>query len=200
MAPTSVARGFRVEVLGPVEAWVDGTRVALGGPQPRALLAVLALTAGRVVASERLIDELWGGEPPARARESLNMHVSRLRKALTKAGGDADCLVSRAGGYALELDRGARDLDRWDSALDAARRARADGRLEAAGMAIAEALGVWRGEPLGGARTHELLGGERARLEDERLAATIMGIEIDLELGRHADLVGRLDALVIEHP
>jgi DNA-binding SARP family transcriptional activator len=191
---------FRVDVLGPVEAWVDGRRVALGGQRPRALLAVLALMRGRVVSSERLIDELWGEDPPARARESLQMHVSRLRKALTEAGGDADRLVSRAGGYVLELGPGGRDVDRWEAALGRARMARAAGRLEAARAAIEAALAVWRGAPLGGASAHELLEGERARLEEERLAATIEGIELDLELGRHGELLGQLEALVIAQP
>src|SRR5438046_1352500 len=126
------AGGFRVELLGPVEAWVNGEQVALGGQRPRALVAILALTRGRVVTSERLIDELWGEDPPARARDSLQMHVSRLRKALTQAGGDADRLVSHAGGYLLELDPGARDIDRWEAALVRAQRACAAGQLKAA--------------------------------------------------------------------
>jgi len=191
--------GFRVEVLGPVEAWVGDRRVALGGQRPRALVAMLALTPGGVVSSDRLIDELWGEDPPARARESLQMHVSRLRKALGEAGND-NRLVGRAGGYVLELGRGARDVDRWESALGRARQARATGRLEAARMAIEEALGVWRGAPFAGASAHGLLDGERARLEEERLAATIEGIEIDLELGRHGELLGQLEALTVAHP
>jgi predicted ATPase/DNA-binding SARP family transcriptional activator len=194
------ATGFRVEVLGPVEAWVDCRRVALGGQRPRALLAVLALTRGRVLTSERLIDELWGEDPPARARDSLQMHVSRLRKALTQAGGDADRLASHAGGYVLELGPGVCDLDRWEAALARARRARAAGQLQTARMGIDEALGVWRGAPLGGASAHGLLESERARLEEERLAATIEGIEIDLELSRHGELLGQLEALVTAHP
>src|SRR4051812_34913503 len=157
---------FRVEVLGPVEAWVDGRRVALGGERPRALLAVLALTRGRVVGSERLIDELGGERPPARARESLQMHVLRLRKGLSDAGGEPDRLISQAGGYALELGPGARDVDRWHAALERARQARTSGQLGAARAGIEEALDVWRGAPLGGASAHGLLEGERARLEE----------------------------------
>jgi predicted ATPase/DNA-binding SARP family transcriptional activator len=194
------SRDVRVEVLGPVEAWVDGTQVSLGGERPRALLAVLALLRGQVVTTERLIDELWGEKPPARARDSVQVHVSRVRKALTQAGGDAHRLASRAGGYALELEPGARDIDRWEAALDRARQARGAGRLEAARAGIEEALGVWRGAPLGGASAHALLDSERARLEEERLAATIEGIEIDLELGRHGELLAQLEALVMEHP
>jgi predicted ATPase/DNA-binding SARP family transcriptional activator len=192
--------GFRVDVLGPVEAWVAGARVALGGPHPQALLAVLALMPGRAVSIERLIDELWGEDPPARARDSLQMHVSRLRKALREAGGDGERLVRRGGGYVLELGPGARDVDRWEAALIRARRARSAGQLTAARLAIEEALAVWRGTPFGGAGAHELLDGERARLEEERLAATIEGIELDFELGRHVELLGQLEALVIAHP
>src|SRR4051794_6086329 len=188
---------MRIDVLGPVEASVAGRPAALGGSRPRALLAVLALTPGRVVSSDRLIDELWGQAPPARARASLQMHVSRLRKAL---GGDAPRLAARAGGYVLELEPGARDLDRWEAALARARRARADGQPEAALAAIEDGLRLWRGAPLGGAGAHDLLGGERARLEEERLAAIVEGIELELELGRHDELPGRLESLVRAHP
>jgi predicted ATPase/DNA-binding SARP family transcriptional activator len=200
LAATDSNGGFRVELLGPVEAWVDGRQVALGGQRPRALLAVLAMIRGRVVSNERLIDELWGEDPPARARNSLQVNVSRLRKALTDAGDDADRLVGRAGGYVLELDPGARDVDRWEAALGRAQRARAARRFEDARTAIEEAIGVWRGAPFAGVSAHDLLDGERARLEEERLAATIEGIELDLELGRHGELLGQLEALVIAHP
>jgi predicted ATPase/DNA-binding SARP family transcriptional activator len=191
---------FRVEVLGPVEAWVDGRQVALGGQRPRSLLAVLALMRSRVVSSERLIDELWGEEPPGRARDTLQVLVSRLRKALTEAGADGERLVGRAGGYVLELGPGDCDVDRWETARARARRERETGRLETARAAIEEALRVWRGPPFAGVSAHDLLDGERARLEEERLAATIEGIELDLELGRHGELLGQLEALVIANP
>ena len=110
MASIDSDGGFRVEVLGPVEAWVDGRQVALGGQRPRALLAVLALMRGRVVSSERLIDELWGEDPPARARDSLQVHVSRLRKAFTDAGWDG-----RSKGASLPPGRrGGRQVQRRD--------------------------------------------------------------------------------------
>ena len=125
MADSSL--GFRIELLGPVEARVDGRPVALGGQRPRALLAVLALTGGRVVTTERLIDELWGEDPPARARDSLQMHVSRLRKALSDAGDDGGRLINQADGYLLDVRPGECDVDRWDQTLGHAHRARADG-------------------------------------------------------------------------
>ena len=202
MAPGLVdgSRGLLIELLGPVEARVDGRPVALGGQRPRALLAVLALMGGRVVTTDRLIDELWGEDPPARARESLQMHVSRLRKGLAEAGADGGRLVSRAGGYLLDVRPGECDVDRWQQALGRARRARADGEPRVAREGIEEALGVWRGQPLGGVGTNGMLAAERARLEEERLGAVIEGIELDLELGRHGELLGHLEALVIAHP
>jgi predicted ATPase/DNA-binding SARP family transcriptional activator len=192
--------GLRIELLGPVEAWVDGRPVALGGQRPRALFAVLALMGGRVVTTDRLIDELWGEEPPARARDSLQMHVSRLRKALTEAGADGGRLVSQSGGYLLDVRPGERDVDRWQQAVARARRARADGEPRVAREGVEEALGIWRGQPLGGVSTNSLLAAERARLEEERLGAIIEGIELDLDLGRHSELLGQLEALVIAHP
>ena len=192
--------GLRIELLGPVEAWVDGRPVALGGQRPRALFAVLALMGGRVVTSERLIDELWGEDPPARARDSLQMHVSRLRKALAEAGADGGRLVSQAGGYLLDVQPGECDVDRWQQALGRARRARAAGEPQAAREGIEEALGRLARTAARGVSTNSLLAAERARLEEERLAAIIEGIELDLELGRHGELLGQLEALVIAHP
>ena len=192
--------GLQIELLGPVEARVDGRAVALGGQRPRALLAVLALMGGRVVPTDRLIDELWGDEPPARARDSLQMHVSRLRKGLAEAGADGGRLVSQSGGYLLDVRPGERDIDRWQQALARARRARAGGEPRVAREGVDEALDVWRGPPLGGVSANSLLAAERARLDEERLAAIIEGVELDLELGRHGELLGQLDALVIAHP
>jgi DNA-binding SARP family transcriptional activator len=187
-------------LLGPVEAWVDGRPVVLGGQRPRTLLALLTLMGGRVVTVDRLIDELGGEEPPARARDSLQMHVSRVRKGLAEAGAGGDRLVSHAGGYRLEVRPGERDVDRWQEALGRARRARADGEPRIARERLEEALGLWRGQPFGGVSAHSLLAAERARLEEERLAVVIEGIELDLELGRHGELLGQLEALVIAHP
>src|SRR4051812_50226330 len=93
--------GLQIELLGPVEARVDGRAVALGGPRPRALFALLAMMGGRVVPTDRLIDELWGEDPPARARDGLQVHVSRLRKGLAEAGADGGRVVSQGGGQRL---------------------------------------------------------------------------------------------------
>src|SRR3954452_22809510 len=193
------SNGFRIELLGPVEAWVDDRVVALGGQRPRALFAMLALMGGRAMTVDRLIDELWGEQPPVRARDSLQMHVSRLRKGLAEAGADNGRLVSHAAGYLLDVRPGERDVDRWRQALDRARRARSDAEPRLARERIEAALGVWRGQPLAGVSANGLLSGERARLAEGRPAVVIEGIELDLELGRHGELMGQLEALVVAH-
>jgi DNA-binding SARP family transcriptional activator len=107
---------FDVRLLGSVEAIADGAAVSLAGERPRALLAVLAIERSRVVSSTRLIDELWGDDPPARARESLQMHVSRLRRAFGGAGA-GQRIVTRDSGCLIELDDAECDLERRERGL-----------------------------------------------------------------------------------
>src|SRR5829696_6311538 len=118
-----------VQVLGPVEASVDGRSIPLGGGKPRALLAMLALNAGSTVSNERLIDGLWGEEPPASASKLVQVYVSQLRKALA-AGGDGAAIVTRRHGYELRVE---------PDAVDAGRFARAEiRRLEELRLAATE--------------------------------------------------------------
>ena len=116
-------------VLGPLEVLEDDRSLPLGGAKQRALLALLLLNANRVVSHERLIDNLWDADPPATARATVQVYISRLRKLLS-----ADALVTRGAGYALEVDPDALDLARFE-------RLRAEGRFH-------EALALWRGPPL----------------------------------------------------
>src|SRR6185312_15346903 len=140
-------------ILGPLEALSGGRPTALGAPKQRALLAVLLAERGRVVSRERLIDALWGEQPPASAVQSLQVYVHGLRRAL-----GPDRVVARDG----ELD-----LDRFDQAVERARGAIQGGRAEEAAVELQEALGLWRGPALadlphearaaaGGARLEEL--------------------------------------------
>src|SRR3954451_2836416 len=96
-------------ILGTIEAWEQGRRLPLGGAKQRALLAYLLLHRGEVVPSERLIDELWGGSPPATAAKSVQVYVSRLRHAL-----GIGVLATQNRGYVLELEAGQLDLDRFE--------------------------------------------------------------------------------------
>jgi DNA-binding SARP family transcriptional activator len=168
-----------------VEATVDGRPVSLGGAKPRAVLAMLALNPSTTVSTDRLIDGLWGSEPPATAAKTLQVYVSRLRRALTANGDGAD-IVTRPHGYELRLAPDHVDACRFE-------------RLLAHG-APREALAVWRGPPLDDVAGEPFAAGEIRRLDELRLAAIERAADADLTAGRHRDLVGELEALVTEHP
>jgi DNA-binding SARP family transcriptional activator len=190
-------------ILGPLEAR-DGDRVvALGGLRQRAVLAVLLLNANRVVSSDRLIDELWGEEPPKAALASLRVFVSDLRKALEpRRGGrlSGQVLLTRAPGYMVRAGPGQLDLDRFERLFEEGRRALAEGAGEAAAGRLREALALWRGPALADFAFEPFAQAPIARLEDLRLAALELRVEADLSLGRHAELVGELESLAAEHP
>jgi predicted ATPase/DNA-binding SARP family transcriptional activator len=174
-----------VRVLGPVEASVDGRPIALGGGKPRALLAMLALKAGSSVSTERLIDGLWGEQPPATANKLVQVYVSQLRKALAGSTDGAE-IVTRRHGYELRVGVGTVDAERFE-------------RLLARG-APREALGLWRGSPLDDVADEPFAGAEIRRLEELRLTALELAIEHDLDEGRHRDVIAQLEALVAAEP
>src|SRR5215471_819044 len=151
-------------VLGPLEVDDDGRQVALGGPKPRALLAILLLQRGEVVPAERLIELLYEGVLPENATKSVQTHVSRLRKAL----GDGR-LRTTGGGYALDLSPDELDLDRFECLIEEGRVELAAGRLEAAAHAFGQAVALWRGPPFADFRYSDFAQGEIARLEERRL-------------------------------
>lgn len=146
------------------------------------------------VSVERLIDELWGEEPPRTARKTLQVHVSRLRKEL------GDVLETRPNGYALRLDRMEVDLHDFEGLSQRGRDALDAGNPGEAASLLREALDLWRGEPLAGLEAEPFAGTATARLDDLRLDVTELRVEADLALGRHASLVGELERLVSQHP
>src|SRR3954449_3030642 len=133
-------------ILGALEVRADGRSVELGGPKPRALLAVLALHANQPVTAERVAVTLWGDDTPARAVKTVQVYVARLRKAL----GDPEVLVTTPGGYCLRVRPGELDAERFERSVADGRRALAAGRGEEGAAELREALGVWRGGALGG--------------------------------------------------
>jgi DNA-binding SARP family transcriptional activator len=153
------------------------------------------LHAGEVVSRDRLIDDLWHGEPPAAAETTLRSHISRLRSAL-----GASRLLSRAPGYALVLAPEELDSTRCERLLTEARAAFAQGHAAEAAERLRSALALWRGSALADVAYEPFAQGEIARLEELRLAVLEERIEADLALARHADLVGELEGLVAEHP
>jgi DNA-binding SARP family transcriptional activator len=190
-------------ILGPVEVWDGAQRLDLGGLKPRALLAVLLLHTNQLVSTDHLIDELWGEAPPPTARNLIQVYVSRLRQAL-HYGGDhgaaAPVLATRPSGYLLRVAAGELDLDRFQDLAAQARGAAADGDLEGAAEHWRAALALWRGPALAGGASEALQRTVVPRLEEAHLVALEERLEVELGLGRHAQLVGELEELVASHP
>src|SRR4051812_30641068 len=177
-------------ILGPLEVEEEGRVLKLGGSKPRGLLALLLLHANEAVSRERLIDELWGEEPPETVSTAIQVHISQLRKMLGR-----DVIATQPAGYLIRVGNGELDLQRFEESVAEAR-----GLPPAQAAALLrEALTLWRGAPLAGLDA-PFARAERARLEEQRLAALEQRINADLELGRHAELVPELERLVGAHP
>jgi class 3 adenylate cyclase/tetratricopeptide (TPR) repeat protein len=157
----------------------------------RSLLAYLLLHANELVSSDRLIDEVWGPEPPKTAGASLQNYISRLRKAI-----GAELIVSQAPGYILRVDPERFDLARFERLTAEARGAEPRERAEK----LRAALSLWRGPALEDLAFEPFARDEVGRLEEARLAALEERIDAELALGSDADVVGELEELVAEHP
>ena len=182
-------------ILGPLEASAGGRELSLGGPKPRALLALLLLHPNEVVPADRLIDELWGEDSPEDAAAALRVNISRLRKALPD-----DVLATRSPGYVLGIEQGALDLHRFERLVEDGRRLLANGLAADASQRLRDALSLWRGPALADFAYESFAQAAIARLEEIRVTAVELRIEADLSLGRDDALVGELEALVAEHP
>lgn len=172
---------MRFGILGPLEVISDGVRVRLGGPRQRAVLARLILDAGRVVATDALIEDVWGGRPPTTATKTLQKYVSELRKALGRP-----VLRTRPGGYLLDIPADAIDAVQFERLV-------ADGEFE-------DALALWRGDVLVDLPDSRFAASEIGRLCETRLLATEGRLAAGLDAGRHAAAVAELSEMVDEHP
>ena len=183
-------------VLGPVEALRDGRSLPLGGPRQRALLALLLVERGRPVSPNRLIDEIWAGEPPEAAARTLLTYVSRLRSAL----GDETLITQSAAGYGVEAVPDQIDSRRFEELVQGAELALTHDNPRKALDVAREALALWRSAPFGDLGREGSLRLESERLEELRLLVTEVRFEADIALGGGASLVVELEALVGEHP
>jgi DNA-binding SARP family transcriptional activator len=187
-------------ILGPLEALAEGRDVVPAGTKQRALLALLLLHANETLSRDRLIDELWGESPPATATKTVQVHVSRLRKALSAGNGVGAVILTRERGYQLRVDPEQLDSHRFERLVAEGRTELAAGHPERAASAFESALAMWRGAPLADLADEPFAQRESGRLEDQRLAAIEDLGEAKLALGRHGELVGQLEALIGEHP
>jgi DNA-binding SARP family transcriptional activator len=183
-------------ILGPLEVWDGERQLQVPGARQRALLALLLLHANQVVPTDRIVHELWDPESHPTGPGALRVRIHELRKTL---GHDA-VLVTRAPGYLIRLQSDDLDLHRFERLLDEGRRSLEAGAPGDATRALDEALGLWRGPPLADVAYERFAQAVVARLEELRLVAVELRIEAQLRLGRHAELIGQLSALVAEHP
>jgi DNA-binding SARP family transcriptional activator/tetratricopeptide (TPR) repeat protein len=191
--PESTCEQLRFAVLGPIRAWHRGQSLDPGPPQQRALLAALLLRWGRAATPSELVDALWGEEPPPTAIPALRSYAFRLRRVLGPG-----VLRTVQGGYALKADFGF-DLAEAETHVAAAEKARAASDFGKSRDELNKALALFRGEPLGGlpgpyAEAH------RSRLTEWRLQLLETRLDLDLQVGCHAEAVSELTALSTEHP
>ena len=182
-------------VLGPLEVSVDGRPARLGAPKQRATLVLLLCRPNIVVPASRLIDGLWGDDPPGSAANLVQGYVSGLRKALGK-----EAIETRGAGYVVRVEPGALDLQRFEELAHHGSRALEEGDAARASSSLGEALALWRGPALADLADDPLLDPVSGRLEELRVLALERRVEADLALGRHADVVGELEELIAEHP
>lgn len=194
---------MQFRILGPLEVIAAGRPLALGRRKQRAVLAILLVHANRVVGLDRLVEELWGHEPPSEAIGSLQAYVSHLRRILEPdrpARTPAGVLLSQPPGYRLVVAPNDLDASRFEALVANGRRLLEGGEYELAAAALAEALELWRGPVLADFPDAPFTQAERARLAELRLVAQEDRASVELELGRHATLVAELDQLVAIHP
>ena len=184
-------------VLGPLEAEVGGQILPLRGRRQRALLALLLLSANEVVPDDRLLEDLWGDQPPTSGRAALRVRISQLRKALGEAGA---ALLTRPPGYVLHAEPDRIDARLFERLYAEGRRQLTEGSAELAAMTLREALGLWRGPALADFAYESFAQAEITRLEELRRTALEEQIDADLALGRHTELVGELESLVAAEP
>ncbi|MEV5383257.1 BTAD domain-containing putative transcriptional regulator [Streptomyces sp. NPDC052721] len=185
---------MRFGILGPVEIHTDdGTPLGPGGPRPRALLTLLLLDAGRPVSVERLLDGLYGAEPPAGATGALQSQISRLRRRLAPHAG----IDAVPAGYALAVDPDAVDVHRFARLAAEGRTALTAGDHPRAAALLRDALALWRGPALPDLPDAHA---DRARLEELRLAVVADRIDAELGAGAGPELVPELRALLQGRP
>lgn len=201
---------MEVKVLGPLEAHVNGRSIVPTAAKPRQILALLALEAGQVVTVPALIEELWGMQPPRSALTTLQTYILHLRRLIDAAltsgegggtGAAKDLLVTRCGGYLLNIDdKGSVDVQNYERLAAAGARAIEVEDDESASRLLRAALEIWRGQVLVDVQAGLRLGIEVIRLEESKLGVLELCIDAELRLGRHYTLLSELAMLNASHP
>jgi DNA-binding SARP family transcriptional activator len=198
----SVRPSLRFEILGPVRAIRGNDEIDLGPAKQRAVLAVLLLSPGRAVTTSQIVDAVWGEEPPENGANVVQKYIAGLRRVLDPDRSPrtpGELLALTPAGYLLHIGAGALDVEQFRAGLDRAATERAEGRLTDASRTLRHALGLWRGEAVGG-HTGLVFDAARNRLTELHATAWESWAEIELERGRHSVLVPDLVRLTAEFP
>lgn len=182
LAFTHHSGGMDLQLLGPVEATLDGRPIPLGATKQRAVLAMLGLHANATLSMDRLVDGLWGDDPPATAEKMVQLYVSQLRRLLNGAAE----IVTHGRGYELRIDEEHVDAARFE-------------RLVKRGAAD-EALALWHGQALADVAEEPFAAAEIRRLEELRLQAGERAVDADVAAGRDQEALARLERLIEEQP
>lgn len=195
-----------VKMLGPVSVTQNGHSIVPTACKPRQVLALLAVHADRLVTVRTLMEEIWGESAPRSAATTLQTYILHLRRLLALALEDdpyreaKDVLVTRPGGYLLEVAPGEVDVVEFDALAAAGRRAFSDTDYNGASELLGRALSLWRGPALVDVSSGRVLELEVLSLEEARMAVLERRIEADLRLGRHTELISELRVLAARHP
>lgn len=185
-------------ILGPLEI-VDGAgRLQLGGARQQIVVATLLLSANRVVSLDRLLEAIYGADLPPTSRAQVQISISSLRR-LFAAHGHDDVITTRGRGYVIRVERGQLDAQRFEELVAAAQVAHQEHDLDLAIATYRDALRLWRGPALDGMDS-QLIQVAVSRLDEQRIAANEDRLELELEAGRHHELVGELSELIAEFP
>lgn len=185
-------------ILGPLEVVVGAQRLDLGAPRQQVVLSCLLLEANRMVTIGRLTDAIYGEDLPSTSRAQVQICISSLRR-LFAANGGPDVIATHPQGYTLRVAEGQLDSQNFEVLLGQARQAREAHHLEEAVKHYRDALALWRGPALDGQESR-LVQGAIGKLTERRINANEDCVDLELELGRHHELVGELSELVEEHP
>jgi DNA-binding SARP family transcriptional activator/predicted negative regulator of RcsB-dependent stress response len=185
-------------ILGPLEITAGPERLDLGGPRQEIVVATLLLSANRLVTIDRLLEAMYGEDLPPTCRSQAQISISTLRRLFASHGTD-DIIATHAHGYIMNVECGRLDSQRFEDLVAAGRADRDAGQLHKAVASYRDALRLWRGPALEGMDS-QVVRAAAGRLDEQRITTNEDRIKLELDLGRHQELVGELAELVEENP
>lgn len=188
-------------LLGPLQMSVDGSVVSVGTPKQRAVLAALVINRNRAVASDALVNAVWGEDPPSEARSSLHAYISNLRRLLRSAGADGRQLLEKASpGYRFNVDDSNVDLGRFTLERGKGLEAATAGRFEDASRHFSAALYEWQGEFLEDLRGFQFVETFATALVEDKISVHTVRAQAEIACGRADSVIGELEELVSDQP